>query len=241
MPAISVSNVLFLDIETVPQFSSHEQMPEEWKTLWSLKAQYLLRNQEETETPATIYPRAGIYAEFGRIICISCGYITGSGADKKISIKSFYGDDEKAVLQAFSEMLGRWASDSAKFLCAHNGKEFDFPYLCRRLVINRLPMPPALQLSGKKPWEVNHLDTMELWKFGDFKSYTSLNLLAHALDIATPKDDIDGSMVWEVYWKERDIQRIVTYCQKDVITVAQIYLRLNGEALISEGNIEIKA
>jgi len=241
MPAISVSNVLFLDIETVPQFSSHEQMPEEWKTLWSLKAQYLLRNQEETETPATIYPRAGIYAEFGRIICISCGYITGSGADKKISIKSFYGDDEKTVLLAFSEMLGRWASDSAKFLCAHNGKEFDFPYLCRRLVINRLPMPPALQLSGKKPWEVNHLDTMELWKFGDFKSYTSLNLLAHALDIATPKDDIDGSMVWEVYWKERDIQRIVTYCQKDVITVAQIYLRLNGEALISEGNIEIKA
>lgn len=241
MPAISVSNVLFLDIETVPQFSSHEQMPEEWKTLWSLKAQYLLRNQEETETPATIYPRAGIYAEFGRIICISCGYITGSGADKKISIKSFYGDDEKTVLLAFSEMLGRWASDSAKFLCAHNGKEFDFPYLCRRLVINRLPIPPALQLSGKKPWEVNHLDTMELWKFGDFKSYTSLNLLAHALDIATPKDDIDGSMVWEVYWKERDIQRIVTYCQKDVITVAQIYLRLNGEALISEGNIEIKA
>ncbi len=138
-------------------------------------------------------------------------------------------------------MLERWTPSGVKFLCAHNGKEFDFPYLCRRFVVNRMPIPPELQLSGKKPWEVNHLDTLELWKFGDFKSYTSLNLLAHALDIPTPKDDIDGSQVWEVYWKEKNIDRITTYCQKDVITVAQIFLRLQNEPLIKKENIEIKS
>ena len=144
------------------------------------------------------------------------------------------------LLQQFIEMLNKWAAGEPKYLCAHNGKEFDFPYLCRRMIINNLPIPAILNISGKKPWEVNHFDTLELWKFGDFKSYTSLNLLAHTLGIQTPKDDIDGSMVWEVYWKEKNLERIVTYCQKDVVTVAQILLRMNGEPLIEAGNIEIK-
>lgn len=144
------------------------------------------------------------------------------------------------MLYEFSEMLKKWSADGSKFLCAHNGKEFDFPYLCRRMVINQIAIPSILNMSGKKPWEVNHLDTMDLWKFGDFKNYTSLNLLAHSLGIQTPKDDIDGSMVWEVYWKEKNLPRIVTYCQKDVVTVAQIFLRMNGEPLIREENIEIK-
>ena len=239
MSAYPFNNILFLDIETVPQHDGHENMPQEWKTLWELKASYLIRNKE-TETAQTIYPRAGIYAEFGKIICISCGVILGSGADKKIVIKSFCGDDEKAVLQQFSEMLNKWSSDNNKFLCAHNGKEFDFPYLCRRMVVNHMAIPHALQMAGKKPWEIPHLDTMELWKFGDFKSYTSLNLLAHTLGITTPKDDIDGSKVHEVYWKEKNMPRIVTYCQKDVVTVAQIFLRMQGESLIREENIEIK-
>lgn len=232
-------NILFLDIETVPQHSSFDLVPNDWKDLWSKKAEVLLRSRED-ETTDSIYPRAGIYAEFGKIICISCGYIQGSGEQKKIILKSFAGDNEKILLHEFSEMITRWAANEPKFLCAHNGKEFDFPYLCRRLIINNLPIPVVLNMSGKKPWEVNHLDTMELWKFGDYKSYTTLNLLAHTLGVPTPKDDIDGSMVWEVYWKEKNLTRIVVYCQKDVVTVAQIFLRMQGEALIKNENIEVK-
>lgn len=246
MPPYPINNILFLDIETVPQYSSYDQMPEEWKQLWNIKAGYLIRNREE-ETFESIYPRAGIYAEFGKIICISCGILSGSGEGKKISIKSFAGDNEKIILLEFADMLKKWTANEQKYLCAHNGKEFDFPYLCRRMIINSIPIPGILNMAGKKPWEINHLDTMELWKFGDFKSYTSLNLLAHALGIPTPKDDIDGSMVWEVYWsartpleKEKNMTRIITYCRKDVVTVAQVLLQMMGEALIKTENIEIK-
>ena len=231
--------ILFLDIETVPQQETHENLSDEWKDLWNLKASYIIRNKE-TETAQSIYSRAGIYAEFGKIICISCGIIQGTRDEKKLVIKSFCGDDEKLLLHQFCEMLNKWCLDGNKFLCAHNGKEFDFPYLCRRLIINHLPIPEILKLNGKKPWDIPHLDTLDLWKFGDYKSYTSLNLLARALDIATPKDDIDGSKVNEVYWKEKNLGRIVTYCQKDVVTVTQIFLRMNGESLIKPENIEIK-
>ena len=234
-----LNSILFLDIETVPQHDGHENLPEEWKTLWNLKASYLIRNKE-TETAQSIYPRAGIYAEFGKIICISCGVLMGTGEEKKLIIKSFCGDDEKLLLHQFCEMLCKWSAEGNKLLCAHNGKEFDFPYLCRRLIVNHLPIPEILKLSGKKPWDVPHLDTLELWKFGDYKSYTSLNLLAYTLGIPTPKDDIDGSRVHEVYWKEKDLGRIVTYCQKDVVTVAQVYLRMHDDALIKLENIEIK-
>lgn len=236
----SINNILFLDIETVPQYADYNSLPGEWKELWDTKATSLLRYHEE-ETKETIYHRAGIYAEFGRIICISCGFIFGNGGEKKIIIKSFYGENESLLLIEFCDMLKKWiANDEQKFLCAHNGKEFDFPYLCRRLVINNLPIPSILNTSGKKPWEVCHLDTLELWKFGDFKSFTSLNLLAHTLGIPTPKDDIDGSKVWSVYWNERDLQRIVNYCQKDVITVAQIFLKLNCDSAVKPENVEVK-
>lgn len=236
---VPLSNILFLDIETVPQQPSYIELAEEWKALWMNKAAYLIRNKEE-ETVETIYNRAGIYAEFGKIICISVGLIQGTGTSKKLLLKSFYGDNEMEILQQFSEMLQRFTSDNSKYLCAHNGKEFDFPFMCRRLIIHGLPLPFLLNNNGKKPWEVNHLDTMEMWKFGDYKNYTSLNLLAHTLGIPTPKDDIDGSMVWEVYWREHNLERIVTYCQKDVVTVAQVFLRLNNEAQINTENIEIK-
>jgi 3'-5' exonuclease len=239
MATFPVNNILFLDIETVPQFSSYHELPEDWKKLWDTKSVSLIK-YHEGQTNESLYPRAGIYAEFGKIICISCGVLQGNGRQRKIIIKSFAGDDEKLLLQQFLDMLNKWAAGEPKYLCAHNGKEFDFPYLCRRMIVNNLPLPALLNISGKKPWEVNHFDTLELWKFGDFKSYTSLNLLAHTLGIQTPKDDIDGSMVWEVFWKEKNLQRIVTYCQKDVVTMAQILLRMNGEALIETGNIEIK-
>jgi 3'-5' exonuclease len=231
--------ILFLDIETVPQYNTYTSLPDDWKQLWDLKSNSLLK-YHEGETNGSLYPRAGIYAEFGKIVCISCGVLQGQGEQKKIVIKSFAGEDEKALLVQFNDMLIKWSAGEQKFLCAHNGKEFDFPYLCRRMIINGLSIPPLLNIAGKKPWEVNHLDTLELWKFGDFKSFTSLNLLAHTLGIATPKDDIDGSMVWKVYWEEKNLPRIVTYCQKDVVTVAQILLRMNGEELIKAECVEIK-
>lgn len=236
---MNFSNILFLDIETVPQYASLAQVPEEWKSLWSRKAEYLIRHREQ-ETAESIYGRAGIYAEFGKIICISCGIVQGFDQNKKLVLKSFYGDDEKEILLQFTDMLHKWTSDNNKHLCAHNGKEFDFPYLCRRMIVNNVPIPSILNIAGKKPWEVQHLDTLELWKFGDHKNFTSLNLLAYTLQIPTPKDDIDGSMVNQVYWNDKDLARIANYCQKDVITVAQVFLRLNGEALIREENVEIK-
>ncbi len=233
------SNILFLDIETAPQYADYHSLPKDWKELWDTKAASLLKYHEE-ETKESIYHRAGIYAEFGKIICISCGYIQNTVSGRKLFLKSFDGENEKILLAEFCEMLKKWSSGETKYLCAHNGKEFDFPYLCRRLVVNEIAIPAVLNISGKKPWEVNHFDTLELWKFGDFKSYTSLNLLAHTLGIPTPKDDIDGSKVWSVYWNDKDLKRIVTYCQKDVVTVAQIFLKLQGEPLIKPENVEIR-
>jgi DNA polymerase elongation subunit (family B) len=239
MSSYPLHTILFVDIETVSQYAAFEDLPGEWKELWRHKAESLIRDKQ-VATPEDIYNRAAIYAEFGKVICISCGIISGSGAGKKISLKSFYGDDERTLLSQFGELLHRWTADSPKYLCAHNGKEFDFPYLCRRMIIHGLSIPSVLRLSGKKPWEVPHIDTLELWKFGDYKSFISLNLLAHVLGIPTPKDDIDGSQVGEVYWSQQDLPRIVTYCQKDVITVAQVYLRMNGESLLLPENIDIK-
>jgi 3'-5' exonuclease len=239
MASFPVNNILFLDIETVPQFPDYPALPDAWKKLWDTKSTSLIKHHEGG-THESLYPRAGIYAEFGKIICISCGVVQGGSDQRKIVVKSFAGDDEKLLLQQFIEMLVKWAGGEQKFLCAHNGKEFDFPYLCRRMIVHDLSIPGLLNISGKKPWEVNHFDTLELWKFGDFKSYTSLNLLAHTLGIPTPKDDIDGSMVWEVYWKQKDLPRIIAYCQKDVVTAARILLRMNGEQMIGEENIEIK-
>ncbi|WP_127132672.1 3'-5' exonuclease [Pseudoflavitalea rhizosphaerae] len=236
---IPLNNILFLDIETVSQYATYDEVPETWKELWASKSAFLLRGKED-ETVESIYGKSAIYAEFGKIVCISVGLIQGNSEGKKLILKSFFGDDEKLLLLRFCEMLKRWAMDSNKYLCAHNGKEFDFPYLCRRMIINGMIIPPILNTAGKKPWEVSHLDTMELWKFGDFKNYTSLNLLAHTLGIPTPKDDIDGKMVGDVYWRQKDIQRIATYCQKDVVTATQVYLRLHNEAMILPDNIEIK-
>ena len=230
---INLQNILFLDIETVPLYPSFNDAPEVIKQLWLKKEKNISREPIE---PGEVYRQAGIYAEFGKIICVSCGFMTGEG---KLRIKSFFGDDEKVLLTGFAETLNKFCSSPGKLLCAHNGKEFDFPYLGRRMIVNQITLPSVLDLAGKKPWEISHLDTMELWKFGDHKAYTSLLLLATILGIPTPKDDIDGSMVGEVYWKEKNLQRIAIYCQKDVLTVAQIMMRYKNMPLLKEGDIEI--
>jgi 3'-5' exonuclease len=236
---MNFNNILFLDIETVSQFETYEHLPAEWKEMWDIKAQFLLRNKE-SETSETVYERAGIYAEFGKIICISCGCLQGSGEDKKLVIKSYCNDDEKKLLVEFADMLQKWSGDAEKYLCAHNGKEFDYPYICRRMIINGIEIPEALKIAGRKPWEVRHLDTLEFWKFGDYKNYTSLKLLAKVLGVPSPKDDIDGSQVNGVYWKEKDLDRIVIYCQKDVVTLTQVLLRFHCKPLLKPENISIK-
>ncbi|RLD75363.1 MAG: 3'-5' exonuclease [Bacteroidetes bacterium] len=230
---ISLDKILFLDIETVPMCSTYDELPERFVPLWDKKAGYLKR--EEEDTPSTLFPRAGIYAEFGKVVCISFGMFR----DGNFRIKSFYGDDEKALLTDFTNLLESKFSSKDFLLCAHNGKEFDFPYLSRRMLINAIPLPEILDLAGKKPWEVAHIDTMELWKFGDFKNYTSLEVLSAVFDIPTPKDDIDGSQVGKVYWEDKDLERIVKYCQKDVLAIAQLFLRYQGKALLEEDKIII--
>jgi len=229
----SITGILFLDIETAPQRPDYDDLEMGYKELWDHKAKFLTRNPEDT--PASLYERAGIYAEFGKIICITCGFISHQGV---LKIKSFYGDDEKMLLTEFAELLHKHYNTSQHLLCAHNGKEFDFPYLCRRMIINNLKIPSILNIAGKKPWENMLLDTMEMWRFGDYKSFTSLNLLATILGIPSPKDDIDGSQVWKVYWIEKDLDRIVKYCQKDVITLVKIFLRLNELRNIDDEKIE---
>ncbi len=230
---IKLDKVLFLDIETVPMCATYEELPERFMPLWDKKAAYL--KKEEEDSPASLFPRAGIYAEFGKVVCISFGMLI----DGNFRIKSFFGDDEKALLTDFANLLESKFSSKEFLLCAHNGKEFDFPYLSRRMLINGMSLPEILDLAGKKPWEVPHLDTMELWKFGDFKNYTSLELLTAVFDIPTPKDDIDGSQVGEVYWQEKDLERIVKYCQKDVLSIAQLFLRYQNKPLLTEEQVLI--
>ncbi len=227
---IDLSKVLFLDIETVPQQEKYTNVPKRIQKLWDTKAGFLARNEE---SPEELYNRAGIYAEFGKIICISVGYIR----EGEIRLKSFYGDDELALLHDFAEMLNQYYSSPYQLLCAHNGKEFDFPYIARRMLINGIPLPEILNIAGKKPWDVQHLDTLELWKFGDYKNYTSLNLLTAIFDIPTPKDDIDGSMVAGVYYKEKDLPRIKAYCEKDVVALVQLMRKYKNLELIPEGAI----
>jgi uncharacterized protein YprB with RNaseH-like and TPR domain len=223
---ITIEKVLFLDIETVPQVGNWEDLDDSTQKLWDKKTR--LQRKDEF-TPEEFYnERGGIMAEFGRIICISVGIIE---KNEKLMIKSFSGDDEKKLLEEFGAIFNRPKLREV-VLCAHNGKEFDFPWIARRFLINGMQPPKPFQLFGKKPWEIPHLDTMELWKFGDYKSYVSLELLAHVFGIPTPKDDIDGSMVASIYYIEKDLFRIVTYCEKDVLTLANVFRRMRQEDIL---------
>ena len=235
---LDLKNVLVLDIETVPQFSTFEHLNENWRDLWAHKMKHLIK---DNVTAADTYERAGIYAEFGKIICISVGAFYKDNDDMKFRLKSFYGDDEKLLLQEFSELLNRNYSKDEHTVCGHNSKEFDFPFIARRCLINGIPIPAILDNAGKKPWEVKLLDTMELWKFGDYKNFTSLDLLTELFDIPTPKDDINGADVARVYYEEDDLIRIMQYCQKDVVALIQLLRRLNYMPLIPEVNVMYNA
>lgn len=231
---INLKNVLVLDIETVPQYATYDEVPEIWKELWKKKMQ---RDIKDGLTADGLYQRAGIYAEFGKIICICAGYFFETGDGLQFKVKAFYGDDEKKLLADFSEAVNKGFSTDEHLLCGHNSKEFDFPYIARRCLINGLPIPYLLDNAGKKPWEVQLIDTMDMWKFGDYKNFTSLNLLAAVFGIESPKDDIDGSQVWSTYWIDKDLERIKNYCMKDVVTDAQLLLKFKGMELLKPENI----
>ena len=234
-----LENLLFIDIETASIAPDYAGLSPRLQELWDKKAKTILRRTGEDQTPAELFSlQAGIFAEYGKVVCISCGVIHYVGDTPKFRLKSYFGSDEAEILKAFSEMVSVFTLKPGRSLCAHNGKEFDFPYLGRRYLINGLPIPKTLQLQGKKPWEINHVDTMELWKFGDYKSFTSLDLLCAILNVPSPKGDIDGSEVGRVFWEDKDYVRIKTYCENDVLATAQVVLRMCLENLIPEDAVE---
>ena len=230
---INLDNILFLDIETVPEHENYDELTEEKQQLWELKSKY---QRKDEYSPEAFYERAGIWAEFGKIVCISVGYFVPNTEIPSFRLRSFKGEEEQLLLD-FKQLLTEHFYKPKHLLCGHNAKEFDFPYIARRMLIHGIKLPYKLDLFGKKPWEIPHLDTMELWKFGDYKHYTSLKLMAHVLGIPSPKDDMDGSMVKDVFYRDNDLERIATYCELDVVTTAQVLLKLRGEALLLEKQI----
>ena len=232
---IDVSKILFLDVETVPICYEFEALEEKTKFLWDKKTKYL--QERDRLTAEDVYEKAGIYAEFGKIICISVGFLVQVKGEAQIRLKSFANKNEKLLLQEFIALLNSYYNHESYVLCAHNGKEFDYPYISRRLLINELKLPKLLNNAGKKPWEINNIDTLELWKFGDYKHYTSLELLTHIFNIPTPKDDIDGSQVAKIFYEEDDLDRIINYCEKDVVAMMQLFRKYRGEKLIANSFI----
>jgi len=232
--SIKLNNILFLDIETIPEEVSFEKLAPVKQELYAQKTKY---QRKEDFTPEEFYERAGIWAEFGKIVCVSVGFFDHESKGLSFRLKSFYGTDEVKILEDFKILLDVHFNQKSHVLCAHNGKEFDFPYLARRMIINKIELPEKLNLFGKKPWEVPHLDTMEMWKFGDYKHYTSLNLLTNILGIPSPKEDIDGSQVARVYYEENDLIRIAKYCENDTLAVAQVYLRFKNLKILKEEQV----
>ena len=238
-----LTKIMFLDIETVPAKADFSKLSVELAHLWEEKYNLIQKRMpekysEETSAAQAFAQSAGIYSEFGKIVCISVGFIHYKGPEMFFRTKSFAGDDEAQLLSDFASLLARFCSSREHTLCGHNIKEFDVPYICRRMLINGIALPSVLNISGKKPWEIQFIDTLELWKFGDYKNYTSLKLLTAVFGIPTPKDDIDGSQVASVYYSENDIQRIALYCQKDVVATARVFLRMQGEKYFGDENVE---
>jgi predicted PolB exonuclease-like 3'-5' exonuclease len=228
MTKSDTEKILFIDIETVALTYKYSDLDETSKELWNKKWQY-----SKDIPPEEQYNKAGIYAEFAKVVCIGLGYYNNN----KLRLKAISGENEAELLSQFSELLNTHFNSNTHLLCAHNGKEFDFPFLCRRYLINNLALPKILQIQGLKPWEVKHIDTMDLWKFGDIKNYTSLNLLAHVLGLPSPKDEMDGSMVGKTFYEEKNLEKIEKYCKKDVVTLVRVYNRFAGLGNLNDEDI----
>ena len=234
---INYNKILFFDIETVPLTYEFKDLEERAQGLWDRKTRFL--QERDNLSPDELYEKAGIYAEFGKVVCISMGFVLQKEGETQIRVKSIANENEKILLQEYIDLLNSYYKSPDFLFCAHNGKEFDIPFLCRRILINGLKLPFILNVAGKKPWEIKHLDTMELWKFGDFKNYTSLDLLTYIFNIPTPKDDMDGSQVAKVFYEEKNLDRIIHYCEKDVIATIQLFRKYQGDSIIDEEFIQI--
>jgi len=236
---IKPENVLFLDIETAPQYPDYESLPDIWKELWNVKSKFL--QQKNEKTAEEIYHNAGIFAEFGKILCISCGIIFNKSGVNYLRIKTFCHLDESHILLDFVNLLNTFYHTDSSYLCAHNGREFDFPYIARRCVVHNIALPRLLNISGKRNWETkNLLDTLEMWKFGDQKHYISLELLSSVFGFGSPKSEMSGDEVAQTYWKEQNLEKIVHYCNRDVEAIAQIFLKYKREYPLLPENIETK-
>ncbi|MDG1237638.1 MAG: 3'-5' exonuclease [Flavobacteriales bacterium] len=234
---INYSKILFFDIETVPLEYDFKNLDERGQDLWSKKTRFI--QERESLNAEEVYDRAGIYAEFGKVVCISMGFVLQKEGETQIRLKSIANEDESTLLNEFIDLLNSYYNTPDFMFCAHNGKEFDIPFLCRRILIHGKKMPKMLNVSGKKPWEIKHLDTMELWKFGDFKNYTSLDLLTYVFKIPTPKDDMDGSQVAKVFYEDKNLDRIIHYCEKDVVATIQLFRKYQSEPFIDDEFIQI--
>ncbi len=233
----TLKDILFIDIETVSCVGAYHELDTSLRLLWDKKTAAIRKNPKE-DASEFFFEKAAIYSEFGKIIVIGMGVFSLEEKEMpKLRIKALQGHDEATLLQSFKELLEtNFQQDNLK-LCAHNGKEFDFPYLCRRMLIHGLPLPPVLAIQGKKPWEVAHLDTMELWKFGDRKSFTSLHLLATLFGIASSKEIMHGSEVNHYYYRKQDLEKITSYCLQDVVVTAQLFLKMHCQETIQPENI----
>ena len=225
-----IDEVLFLDIETAPLHHTVDEMQTDLQSIYletkktKKKTKKKSKDEESSDEPKEEetednFGGTGLQAEFGKVICVSLGRFEGGHLDENLKIHSIYSDDEVEILTNLSKVFAKYPDFK---LCAHNGKTFDFPFLGRRYLINKLPLPSCLNIMGKKPWEVPHIDTMELWAFGAKGSTVKLKLLCAVFGIPSPKDDIDGSDVADVYYKENDLKRIATYCEKDVSVLAKV-------------------
>lgn len=232
----SIYDILFLDIETVPEKESFQMLSDIEKELWEEKTKWQRKDEIKAED---FYKNAAILAEFGKIICIGVGYFKKTSQGRIFRTRAIYSHREKEILEEFSQMLNMHYNTPQKRLCGHNAKEFDFPYICRRLLINNMPIPQILNLSGKKPWQVPHYDTMDMWRFGDYKHYVSIKLLTHILGVPTPKDDIDGGDIAEVYYRENNLEKIATYCIKDTVALARVFLRFTQQQQLQDKDIVV--
>jgi uncharacterized protein YprB with RNaseH-like and TPR domain len=232
MHQIPLEDLFLLDIETVSSVPDFNLLTDEWKNLWAEK---ISKSLPPDVTAEEYYPkRAAILAEFAKVICISTGYFKKEGNEWQLRIKSFYSENERDVLDGFTKTIQQLQTRNSKWIfCGHNIKEFDFPFLWRRMIVNNFVIPSFIDFQNLKPWETPILDTLHLWRFGDYKHYTSLKLLSSTLGIPSPKDDIDGTKVGEVYWVEKDLNRIVSYCEKDVVTVGNVILRFRNMPLLN--------
>lgn len=231
-----IQNILFLDIETVPIVKDFSELDETYQKLWIDKHQFF-RDVKDLSPAETFSNKGGIYAEYGKIICISVGYLHVDKKVREFRIKSFNGHDEAQILKDFSAILKKSFNTKKNNICGHNVKEFDIPYICRRMLVNNIEIPKIINVGGIKPWETQYIDTLQLWKFGDYKNFTSLKLLAHLFNLPTPKDDIEGKDVAKVYWEKNDLERISLYCQKDVLTTAQLFFKFNQIPLLQDNEV----